>query len=92
VNQSLITIDVALHALASATMPDELATLANRVEALRAYARRAKLGLIAENRCVDIRVHAERKLGEILKTTPGGWLHGRSKKVFRSMSVLRSKT
>jgi len=75
----LITIDAALHALASANTPDELITLANQAEALRAYARRAKLGMVAQNRCADIRVRAERKLGEILKTTER--LHGRPKSV-----------
>jgi hypothetical protein len=33
-NQSLITIDAALNALASATTPDELVTIANQAAAL----------------------------------------------------------
>jgi N6-adenosine-specific RNA methylase IME4 len=90
-SQSLITIDAALHALASANTPDELITLANRAAALEVYARRAKLGMVAQNRCAEIRLRAERKLGELLKTTPR--LHGRPKSVpnentFPSLSEL----
>jgi hypothetical protein len=77
--QPLITIDAALQALASATTPDELITLANRAAALQVYARRAKLGMVAQNRCAEIRLRAERKLGELLSNTPR--LHGRPKSV-----------
>jgi hypothetical protein len=78
VNQPLITIDAALQALASATTPDELITLANQAEALRVYVKRAKLGLIAQNRCAEIRLRADRKGGGILKTIPR--LRGRPKR------------
>jgi hypothetical protein len=69
-SQPLITIDAALQALASATTPDELIKLANQAAALQVYARRAKLGMVAQNRCAEIRLRAERKLGELLTTTP----------------------
>ena len=46
-SQPLITVDAALHALASATTPDELINLANQAAALQIYARRAKLGMVA---------------------------------------------
>jgi N6-adenosine-specific RNA methylase IME4 len=78
-SQPLITVDAALHALASANTPDELITLANRAAALEVYARRAKLGMVAQNRCAEIRLRAERKLGQLLTTTPR--LHGRAKSV-----------
>ena len=78
-SQPLITVDAALHALASATTSDELITLANQAAALQVYARRAKLGMVAQNRCAEIRLRAERKLGELLTTTPR--LHGRPKSV-----------
>jgi N6-adenosine-specific RNA methylase IME4 len=77
--QPLITIDAALQALASANTPDELIALSNQAEALRVYARRAKLGMAAQNRCAEIRLRAERKLGQLLMTTPR--LHGRPKTV-----------
>ena len=78
-SQPVITIDAALHALASANTPDELITLANQAAALEVYARRAKLGMVAQNRCAEIRLRAERRLGELLTTTPR--LHGRPKTV-----------
>src|SRR4029077_13050838 len=90
-NQSLITVDEAPNALASANTPDELITLANQAAALEVYARRAKLGMVAQNRCAELRLRAERKPGELLFTTPR--LHGRPKSVpqentFRSLSDL----
>jgi hypothetical protein len=72
----LTTIDAVLHALASANTPEELVTLSNQAEAFRIYAKRAKLGMVAQNRCAEVRVRAERKLGEILRKTQR--LHGRS--------------
>ena len=78
-NQPIITIDAALRALASANTPDELLTLANQAAALQVYARRAKLGMVAQNRCAEIRLRAERKLGQLLATTAR--LHGRPKSV-----------
>jgi hypothetical protein len=60
-NNALITIDAALNALASANSPDELVELANTAETLRTYARRAKLGMVAQNRCAELRLRAERQ-------------------------------
>jgi len=78
-NAPLITVDAALHALASANTPDELIQLSNQAAALQVYARRAKLGMAAQNRCAELRLRAERKLGELLTATPR--LHGRPKSV-----------
>ena len=76
--QSVITIDAALSALVSATTPDELIQLSNQAAALPVYARRAKLGMVGQDRCA-IRLRAERKL----RGTPGDdpRLHGRPKSV-----------
>jgi hypothetical protein len=76
--QSVITIDAALSALVSATTPDELIQLSNQAAALPVYARRAKLGMVGQDRCA-IRLRAERKLGELRATTPR--LHSRPKSV-----------
>jgi N6-adenosine-specific RNA methylase IME4 len=84
-SQPLITVDAALQALASANTPDELITLSNQAEALRVYAQRAKLGMVAQNRCAEIRLRAERKLGQLLMTTPR--LHGRPKTVSTENSL-----
>jgi DNA methylase len=78
-NSFLTTVDAAFQALANANTPEELIDLADRAEAMRAYAKRARLGMIAQNRCADVRVRAERKLGELLAATPR--LHGRPKSV-----------
>jgi hypothetical protein len=45
--------------------------LANTTETLRRYAQRARLGMTAQNRCAELRLRAERKLGQCLAGTPG---------------------
>jgi hypothetical protein len=40
--------------------------LANTAETLRRYAQRARLGMAAQNKCGEIRLQAERKLGDFL--------------------------
>ena len=69
-SQSLISIDDALRRLAEAHTPEQLIGLANTAEALRRYAQRARLGMAAQNRCAEIRLRAERKLGQYLEGTP----------------------
>jgi N6-adenosine-specific RNA methylase IME4 len=76
----LISIDDALRAIAEARTPEELIDLANKAEALRRYAARSRLGLRAQNRCAEIRLRAERKLGQYLSGTPRN-LGGRPKPV-----------
>jgi N6-adenosine-specific RNA methylase IME4 len=69
-SQFLITIDDALRALAEASTPEQMIGLANTAETLRRYAQRARLGMAAQNRCAEIRLRAERKLGQYLADTP----------------------
>jgi hypothetical protein len=69
-SQFLITVDEALRALAEARNPQRLVRLANTAETLRRYAQRARLGMIAQNRCAELRLRAERKLGQYLAGTP----------------------
>jgi hypothetical protein len=78
-NSFLTTVDAAFQALADANTPEELIDLADRAEAMRSYAKRARLGMIAQNRCAEVRLRAERKVGELLAATPR--LHGRPKSV-----------
>ena len=66
----LITIDDALRALAEAHTPERLIDLANTAETLRRYAQRARLGMAAQNKCAELRLRAERKLGDFLTQTP----------------------
>lgn len=76
----MISIDDALRALAEARTPEELIILSNKAEALRRYAQRARLGMAAQNRCAEIRLRAERGLGQYLSGTPRN-LGGRPKPV-----------
>lgn len=62
----VVSVDAAMRALAEAKTPGDLLKIANTAEALRVYARRAKLGLLAQNRAADIRLRAERRIGEFL--------------------------
>ena len=66
----LITVDDALRALAEARSPEQLVRLGNTAETLRRYAQRARLGMVAQNRCAELRLRAERKLGQYLAGTP----------------------
>src|ERR1044071_5526168 len=64
--RTLIPVDDAMRALAAARSPHELVDVASKAEAMRRYAQRARLGLEAQNRCAELRLRAERKLGEYL--------------------------
>jgi hypothetical protein len=76
----LITVDDALRALVEARSPEQLIGFASTADALRRYAQRARLGMTAQNRCAELRLRAERKLGEYLAGTPRN-LGGRPKPV-----------
>jgi hypothetical protein len=67
--QDLTLIDTAMRALAEARTPSQLIDLSNKAEAMRRYAQRSRLGLLAQNRCAELRLRAERKLGEYLDMT-----------------------
>src|SRR5690349_17782575 len=64
--KEIMTIDDALRAVAEAKMPADLLRIANTADAMRHYARRSMAGLLAQNRCAEIRLRAERRLGEML--------------------------
>jgi hypothetical protein len=68
-SQFPITVDDALRASAEARSPEQLIGLADTAETLRRYAQRARLGMAAQNRCAEIRLRAERKLGQYLAGT-----------------------
>src|SRR3954452_14603789 len=67
--RTLIAIDEVMQALVAARSPQEMLDIANKAEAMRRYAQRAHLGLHAQNRCAELRLRAERKLGEYLDET-----------------------
>src|SRR4051794_9752659 len=54
--RELALIDAATKALTEARSPAEFLEIANKAEALRQYVRRARLGLLAQNRCAELRL------------------------------------
>ena len=61
-------LDRLARAMAEAQEPAELVDIADRAEAYRRYAERARLGLVLQNRFAEIRLRAERRLGAMLST------------------------
>lgn len=66
---SLTTLDRAKELIASATVA-QLKEIINQADALRVYAAQAKKGLEIQNQCAEIKLRAERKIGEELKRMP----------------------
>ena len=77
----MTTTDLALHATSSSPLArletarrllaevrsvDDAKAIHDVAEAARVYARQARLGLEAQNDAAEIRLRAERKLGELL--------------------------
>jgi len=63
---ALVRYDAACRALAAAKTTDEVKDLRDRAEAMRAYARQAKNRQL-EIDAAEIRIRAERRLGELIK-------------------------
>jgi hypothetical protein len=66
----LIALDRARQWLVSAGSIEEVNELRARAEAVRVYTRQAELGKEAENAAAEIRLRAERRVGELLKEMP----------------------
>lgn len=60
-------IDGALRMLAASTNPAEIVTIHSMAEAIRYAAKRAKLGLGAQNCAAELRLRAERRLRDLLR-------------------------
>ena len=56
--------------LAEVCRVDEVKAIHDLAEAARVYARQARLGLEAQNDSAEIKLRAERRLGELLTTLP----------------------
>lgn len=67
----------AREALAEARTLDEVRTIRDKAEAVRCYARSAKLGLDIQNYAAEVRLRAERKAGVLLRELR---LHGGDRK------------
>jgi hypothetical protein len=66
----LARLDQATQLLAKARTVDEVKLIRDQAEAARVYARERDLGLQAQNYAAEIKLRAERRLGEILTTMP----------------------
>src|SRR4051812_22169529 len=60
-------IDGALRTLAASTDPAEIVSIHGMAEVIRYAVKRAKLGLETQNHAAELRLRAERRLGEILR-------------------------
>jgi len=63
----LVHFNRARRELELATTVDEVKQIRDKAEAMRTYARQAKYSLEMQNMCAEIKIRAERKLGEMLR-------------------------
>lgn len=66
----LARLEQAHRLLAEAKTVDELKDVRDKAEALRLYVKQRDMGLEAQNFCAEIKLRAERRLGEMLAVTP----------------------
>ena len=72
----LIKFDEARRAVELASSVDEVKSIRDKAEAMRAYAKQAHLSLGMQNKCAEIRIRCERRGGELLaemEKNTGGW-------------------
>ena len=68
--EPLARLELARRLLAETRSLDEVRSIHDLAEAARLYARQARLGLDAQNDAAEIKLRAERRLGELLGTLP----------------------
>jgi len=66
--RELAMLDKASRMLADAKSLDEIKTVRDKAEAARTYVKAARLGLELQNRAAEVKLRAERKAGEFLKS------------------------
>lgn len=66
---ALVQLDTFRRQIELATSFDEVKSLRDRAETVRHYLRQAKKSLLLQNRCAELRIRAERKLGAMLHDT-----------------------
>jgi site-specific DNA-methyltransferase (adenine-specific) len=69
-SEPLARLELARLLLAETRSMDEVRSIHDLAEAARLYARQARLGLDAQNDAAEIKLRAERRLGELLGTLP----------------------
>lgn len=67
-HSSIAKLDQATRMLAEVRSIDDAKDLINLAEAARVYAKQVELGLEAQNHAAEIKLHAQRKAGEILSS------------------------
>lgn len=67
--QTLAHFDKARHELAKATRIDEVKDIRDKAEALRTYMRQSGESVEMQNHCAEIKIRAERRVGELLRGT-----------------------
>lgn len=67
---SLANLDTATRLLAEAVAVDDVKLIRDQAEAMRALAKQRGLGIDAQNHAAEIKIRAERRLGEILAEMP----------------------
>lgn len=67
---ALARLDAVEQTLATATTSSEVVDIRNKAEALRQLARKQRRGLELQNRCAEIKLRAERRLGAMLAEMP----------------------
>ena len=83
----LVHFDAAREALERSVRVDEVKTIRNKAQAAQAYLRQAKASLVMQNQCAEIKLRAERRLGEMLSQTVPH--HGGRPKRSRDATVSR---
>ncbi len=68
--QPLARLELARRLLAEARALDEVKVICDLAEAARVYARQARLGLEAQNDAAELKLRAERRLGELVAALP----------------------
>ncbi len=65
---SLVKLDDVRRTLAELEQIDEVKDIRDKAEAMRLYAKQAQMGLDAQNHAAEIKIRAERRAGELLKS------------------------
>jgi hypothetical protein len=82
----LAVLDQATRILADAKSLDDIKSIRDKAEAARTYIKAARLGLELQNRAAEVKLRAERKAGQFLKTLK---LRGGDRKSKRQHATLK---
>jgi len=86
--RELAVLDQASRVLAEAQSIDEIKSIRDKAEAARTYVRAARLGLELQNRAAEVKLRAERKAGQFLRSLK---LRGGDRRSIRHRAGLKLK-